>query len=81
MLKNDDININANNLTEQVIKRSKIHIPYKFVKVRQLDTHWMNNNIKQMMRKRNRYMTNAKEQRMYQIYKILDTIVIKSRRK
>ena len=54
MLKNDDINIYANNLTEQVIKSSKLHIPNKFIKVRQSDPHWMNNNIKQMMRKRKR---------------------------
>lgn len=31
MLKNNDINIYANNLTEQVIKSSKIHIPNKFI--------------------------------------------------
>ena len=54
MLKNNDINIYANNVTEQVIKSSKIHIPNKFIKVKQSDPHWMNNNIKQMMRKRKR---------------------------
>ena len=54
MLKNNDINIYANNLTEQVSKSSKIHIPNKFIKVKQSDPHWMNNNIKQMMRKRKR---------------------------
>ena len=54
MLKNNDINIYANNLTEQVIKSSKIHTPNKFIKVKQSDPHWMNNNIKQMMRKRKR---------------------------
>ena len=52
MVKNNDINIYANNLTEQVIKSSKIHIPNKFIKVKHSDPHWMNNNIKQMLRKR-----------------------------
>ena len=54
MLKNNDINIYANNITEQVIKSSKIHIPNKFIKVRESDPHWMSNNIKQMVRKRKR---------------------------
>ena len=81
MLKNNDINIYASNLTEQVIKSSKLHIPNKFIKVRESDPHWMNKNIKQMMRKRKRLYDKYKRTKNASDLQISNNIIIKSRGK
>ena len=40
---NDDINIYAQNITDQIIKVAKRHVPNKNIKVRQSDPLWLNN--------------------------------------
>ena len=51
-LKNDDINIYAQNITDTIITAAKRHVPNKNIKVRQSDPPWLNNTIKKMIRKR-----------------------------
>ena len=54
LLKNNDINTYANNITDHIIKVSEKFIPNKVIKVRQSDPNWLTNSIKKMMRKRKR---------------------------
>ncbi|MEW8548321.1 MAG: endonuclease/exonuclease/phosphatase family protein, partial [Candidatus Thiodiazotropha sp.] len=71
-LVNDDINIYAQNITDQIINVAKRHVPNKTIKVRQSDPPWLNNTIKKMIRKRKRLFNKFKSSRNdldYQNYK------------
>ena len=56
---NDDINIYAQNITDQIIKVAKRHVPTKNIK----DPPWLYNKIKKMIRKRKRLFNNFKSTR------------------
>lgn len=62
-LKNDDINIYAQNITDTIITAAKRHVPNKNIKVRQSDPPWLNNTIKKMIRKRKRLFNKFKSSR------------------
>ena len=62
-LKNDDINIYAQNITDTIITAAKRHVPNKNIKVRQSDPPWLNNTIKKMIRKRKRLFNKFKSTR------------------
>ena len=53
-LKNNDIDIYAANVTEQITKLANQYIPNKTIKVRKSDPAWLTNSIKRLMRKRKR---------------------------
>lgn len=63
-LKNDNIDIYANNITECILELSKKYIPNKTIKIRQSDPPWLNNTIKKLMRKRKRYFDRYKRTRL-----------------
>ena len=60
---NDDINIYAQNITDQIISVAKRHVPNKNIKVRQSDPPWLNSKIKKMIRKRKRLFNKFKSTR------------------
>ena len=62
-LKNDDINIYAQNITDKIITAAKRHIPNENIKVRQSDPPWLNNTIKKMIRERKRLFNKFKSTR------------------
>ena len=62
-LKNDNINIYAQNITDTIISAAKRHVPNKNIKVRQSDPPWLNNTIKKMIRKRKRLFNKFKSTR------------------
>ena len=64
-LKNDDINIYAQNITDKIITAAKRHIPNKNIKVRQSDPPWLNNTIKKMIRERKRLFNKFKAEAIY----------------
>ena len=66
MLKNDDINIYAKNVTEKISTLATQHIPNKTIKARKSDHPWLTNEIKIMIRKR---------KRLYNKYKITKNII------
>ena len=73
---NDDINIYAQNITDQIISVAKRHVPNKNIKVRQSDPPWLNSQIKKMIRKRKRLFNKFKSTRDdfdFQIFNILGT--------
>ena len=81
---NDDINIYAQNITDQFIKVAKRHVPNKNIKVRQPDPPWLNNKIKKMIRKRKRLFNKFKSTRDdfdFQNYKHFRNKVTKEIRK
>ena len=53
-IKSIDVDKYAQDLTNQLTKLAKKHIPTKLIKVRQTDPPWLCNNIKKPMRKRKR---------------------------
>ena len=53
-LKNNNIDIYAQNVTNEISKLAKKHIPNKTVKIRQSDPSWLTSEIKKMIRKRKR---------------------------
>ena len=53
-LKNNDIDIYAKNVTDQISELAKKHIPNKTVRIRQSDPSWLTSEIKEMIRKRKR---------------------------
>ena len=59
-LKDNDIEIYANNVTNQISKLAEKHIPNKKVKIRQSDPSWHTSEIKKMIRKRKRLYTKFK---------------------
>ena len=52
--KSNEIDKYAQDLTNQLTKLAKKHIPHKLIKTRQTDPPWLCNNIKKPMRKRKR---------------------------
>ena len=60
-----DVNSYANTLTQTLINLSEQYIPNKNVSIRPLDLPWINNSIRKLMRKRNRF---------YRKYKISKTV-------
>ena len=66
MLKNNDINIYAKNVTEKISTLATQHIPNKTIKVRKSDPPWLTNEIKIMIRKR---------KRLYNKYKVTKNII------
>ena len=55
MLKNGDIIIYAKNVTEKISTLPTEHIPNKMITVRQSDSPWLTNEIKNMIRKYKRF--------------------------
>ncbi|MCG8113032.1 MAG: reverse transcriptase domain-containing protein [Candidatus Thiodiazotropha taylori] len=53
-LKNNDINIYAENITDKICQLANKHIPNKIIKVRQSDPSWLSNDIKRLIRKKKR---------------------------
>ena len=53
-LENNNIDIYAQNVTNEISKLAKKHIPNKTVKIRQSDPSWLTSEIKKMIRKRKR---------------------------
>ncbi|MES9992770.1 MAG: endonuclease/exonuclease/phosphatase family protein, partial [Candidatus Thiodiazotropha sp.] len=53
-IKNNDIDIYANNLTEHILALADKHIPNKTIKIRKSDPSWLTNNIKRLIRKKKR---------------------------
>ena len=53
-IKSNDIDKYAQDLTNQLTKLAKKHIPNKLITARQTDPPWLCNNIKKLMRKRKR---------------------------
>ena len=53
-IKSNDIDKYAQDLTNQLTKLAKKHIPNKLITTRQTDPPWLCNNIKKLMRKRKR---------------------------
>ena len=53
-MKENDIDIYANNVTNRIIELARKHIPNKNIKVRKSDPPWLNNIIKKLTRKRKR---------------------------
>lgn len=60
-LRDNDIDIYAQNITNHVLILAEKHVPNKNITVRQTDPPWLTNDIKKMMRKR---------QRIYKKFKI-----------
>ena len=60
-IKNNDIDLYANNLTEHITKLASIHIPNKIIKIRKSDPSWLTNHIKRLIRK--------KKKRLYDKFK------------
>ena len=53
-IKNNGIDIYANNLTEHNTDLINKHIPNKIIKTRKSDPSWLTNNIKRLMKKKKR---------------------------
>ena len=53
-IKNNDIDVYANNLTEHITGLVNKHIPNKIIKCRKTDPSWLTNNIKRLIRKKKR---------------------------
>ncbi len=60
LLKCDNVDIYAENITKTIIKLSSICIPNKTICIRSRDLPWMNNNIKKKIRQRKRLYQKAK---------------------
>ena len=72
-LKNNDIDIYAANVTEQIMKLANQYIPNKTIKVRKSDPAWLTNSIKRLMRKKNVYMINLGNQIVPEILRNIST--------
>ena len=60
-LKNNNIDIYAQNVTNEISKIAKKHIPNKTVNIRQSDPSWLTSEIKKMIRKRKRLYKKKEE--------------------
>ena len=60
-LKSDDVNTYAENVTSKILEFCKCTIPNKKITVRPLDSPWINNEIKKIIRKRKRAHKHAKK--------------------
>ena len=76
-IKSNDIDKYAQNLTNQLTKLAKKHIPNKLITTRQTDPPWLCNNIKKLMRKKNAFTINIKEQTQFMILKAISKREIK----
>ena len=65
---NKQIDTIASELTEKLTEIATLHIPNKIVTIRQNDLPWLNNNIRQLMRKRNRLRKKAKKQNSHYLW-------------
>ena len=63
----EDVNSYANTLTHTLINLSKQYIPHKIVTIRPLDLPWINNNIRKLIRKRNRFYRKYKNLKLNKI--------------
>ena len=63
ILKNDDINIYAKNITDRITNLAEKHVPNKTVKIRQSDPPWLTSEIKKLIRKRKRLYNKYKNTR------------------
>ena len=54
ILKDNDIDIYASNVTNRIIELARKHVPNKNIKVRKSDPPWLNNNIQKLMRRKKR---------------------------
>ncbi|MEW8548517.1 MAG: reverse transcriptase family protein [Candidatus Thiodiazotropha sp.] len=83
-VQNEDINQYALNFSNKLLEIASECIPTKFITVRPKDLPWMNNNIRKLMRKRNRlykkYKTNKSPDK-YNSYKKIRNEVIQALRK
>ena len=64
----EDVNLYANALTQTLINLSEQYIPNKNVTIRPQDLPWINNNIRKLMRKRNRFYRKYKKSKTVQNY-------------
>ena len=64
----EDVNLYANALTQTLINLSEQYIPNKNVTIRPQDLPWINNNIRKLMRKRNRSYRKYKRSKTVQNY-------------
>ena len=53
-LKDNNVDVYAQNVTDRILYLVNKHIPNKHVRIRKSDPPWLSNNIKQLMRKRKR---------------------------
>ena len=70
----EDVNLYANALTQTLINLSEQYIPNKNVTIRPQDLPWINNNIRKLMRKRNRFYRKYKKSKTVQNYSKLKKI-------
>ena len=68
-LKNNDIDIYATNLTDNISEFAKKNIPNKTVNIRQSDPTWLTNEIKKMIRKRKRSYNKFKGSKSHSDFK------------
>ena len=64
----EDVNLYANALTQTLINLSEQHILNKNFTIRPQDLPWINNNIRKLMRKRNRFYRKYKKSKTVQNY-------------
>ena len=57
----EDVNLYANALTQTLINLSEQYIPNKNVTIRPQDLPWINNNIRKLIRKKNRFYKKYKK--------------------
>ena len=60
-LKDGNVDIYASNFTDKILELTNKHIPNKTIKVRQSDPTWLTNEIKQLIRKKNRLYDKYKQ--------------------
>ena len=65
---NDDVNLYAEKFTDKLLSISEECIPVKFVTIRPRDLPWMNNNIRKLMRRRNRLYKKYKKNKTTALY-------------
>ena len=54
LVKDNDVDTYAQNVTDRILYLVNKHIPNKLVRIRKSDPSWLTNNIKRLMRKRKR---------------------------
>ena len=64
----EDVNLYANALTQTLFNLSEQYIPNKNVTIRPQDLPWINNNIRKLRRKRNRFYRKYKKSKTVQNY-------------
>ena len=64
----EDVNVNATNFTNRLLNMAEKCIPPKTVTVRPQDLPWMNNNLRKLMRNRNRLFKKYKKDKSVETY-------------